>query len=501
MALNKYAVQSHITIEGFNKTSESWTRFSQCPHGLDGPLELTQFVCKIVIQPDIIKIRPVFESGWTSKEGEKALTVFEKFLIVKEPDEPEKSPILFDDKLVLQKVFSTHLTTSKMKFLGVGDILLIDEPRGLTYRLLNGTLVGPLLDSNLVGNSKLVGLESIKEHKMNKVYLSYFGTKMDIGKELDGKLNYSKCLCLYQFDLVDNKLIGPKPLLEISGHSLEKMNSLGSIKIGPQNNLFLVFSTEDIPPDPKSNSTLIKEKVGVPSNITEIIQFPLDKYNDNQSLVSSPNLTYYYSSRISNSSGIAFDPISDNLWVIGNNVLNGKESSNLWVIGNNVLNGNDLSNLSRDELIHKVTNTRIVDGFDINSEYDPVNGSIGSPQIILLFATGDYTLPEFTWNWPNGPDTIGFLNSSKLGNKYANTIFVSDPANKYIYNYELNENRTGLELDKSFELKMSRDTEDLASVIFASGLGAISDIQTGPDGFLYLLDDDGQIFRIVPKYK
>src|SRR4029079_19802820 len=133
------------------------------------------------------------------------------------------------------------------------------------------------------------------------------------------------------------------------------------------------------------------------------------------------------------------------------------------------------------------------------SEYNLVNGSIGSPQIILLLATGDYTMPEFTWNWSNGPDTIGFLNSSILGNKYANTIFVSDPANKYIYNYELNENRTGLELDKSLELKMSRDTEDLASVIFASGLGTISDIQTGPDGFLYLLDDEGQIFRIVPK--
>src|SRR6185436_20172886 len=98
----------------------------------------------------------------------------------------------------------------------------------------------------------------------------------DIREELDGKLNYSKCLCLYQYDLVDNKLISPKPLLEISGHSLEKMNSLGSLKMGPQNDLFLVFSTKDIPHDPKANSTLIKENLGVPSNVTEIIQFPLD---------------------------------------------------------------------------------------------------------------------------------------------------------------------------------------------------------------------------------
>ena len=257
MALNQYTVQSHIFIEGYNATSESWNQIIQCPRGLDGPLKLTQFVCEVTVLPDITKIRPVFESGWSSVEGKKALTTFEKFLIIKSPDQPDITPILFDKNLVLQKVISTYLSTSKMKFLGMDDILLIDEPKGLIYRLLNGTLIGPLLDFNLAGNSVFVELESARELDNTKVYLYYYGNELNKNEEINTKIEYSKCLCLYQYDLVDNKLINPKLLLEISEDSLRKLISPGSIELGPKNDLFLVFSIRDTHLTPESNSTFM----------------------------------------------------------------------------------------------------------------------------------------------------------------------------------------------------------------------------------------------------
>ena len=140
-----------------------------------------------------------------------------------------------------------------------------------------------------------------------------------------------------------------------------------------------------------------------------------------------------------------------------------------------------------------------MDELDMNIEYNSINKSINSSQMILPPANDNYSNLEYIWKWPHGPNTIGFLNSSKLGDKYANTIFVSEPEGKYIYNFGLNENRTGLELSKPYDQKIANDTEDLASEIFVFGLGKISDIQTGPDGLLYLLDNQGQIFRIIPK--
>ena len=41
--------------------------------------------------------------------------------------------------------------------------------------------------------------------------------------------------------------------------------------------------------------------------------------------------------------------------------------------------------------------------------------------------------------------------------------------------------------------------EELSAITFGSGFGGITDIETGPDGFLYVLSyDDGIIYRISP---
>ena len=115
MGLNPFAVQSHIGIEGFNKTSGLWEQLFQCPQGMDGPLELTKFVCNVVINPNIIKIRPVFEAGWSSEEGQKAITTFNKFIIIKKI---ENTPIVFDNNLRVQEIFDAQMVTPAMKFLG-----------------------------------------------------------------------------------------------------------------------------------------------------------------------------------------------------------------------------------------------------------------------------------------------------------------------------------------------------------------------------------------------
>jgi hypothetical protein len=77
MKLNQWATQSHILLRGFNESSQKWYQIEQCPSGINGPLEWKEFDCKIIIPQNTTKIKPMLNAGWSSREGEKAVTSFD----------------------------------------------------------------------------------------------------------------------------------------------------------------------------------------------------------------------------------------------------------------------------------------------------------------------------------------------------------------------------------------------------------------------------------------
>jgi aldose sugar dehydrogenase len=94
---------------------------------------------------------------------------------------------------------------------------------------------------------------------------------------------------------------------------------------------------------------------------------------------------------------------------------------------------------------------------------------------------------------------IEFLNSSALGDEYTNDMFVADINNGRLYHFDLNPDRTGLLLEGPLEDKVADTVPELDSVIFGTGFRSISDIEVGPDGYLYiLLYGPGKIIRIAP---
>ena len=128
------------------------------------------------------------------------------------------------------------------------------------------------------------------------------------------------------------------------------------------------------------------------------------------------------------------------------------------------------------------------DGADVEDDLETFGG------------TGEYRDPEFAWQNTVGVTAIKFLNSSALGEQYRNDIFVGDINNGRIYHFDLNEDRTGLMLEGALGDGVSDNIGELAPVIFGTGFRSISDIEVGPDGYLYILTygTSGKIFRIVP---
>jgi glucose/arabinose dehydrogenase len=111
---------------------------------------------------------------------------------------------------------------------------------------------------------------------------------------------------------------------------------------------------------------------------------------------------------------------------------------------------------------------------------------------------GKHSSPEFTWNTSVGPTTLKFLSTDKLGKQYENDMLVADEHNQRIYHFELNQNRTALSLQGPLIDKVADSDKELDNVIFAGGFGLITDLEIGPDGYLYfVVFDEGKIYRIT----
>src|SRR4029078_5140936 len=120
--------------------------------------------------------------------------------------------------------------------------------------------------------------------------------------------------------------------------------------------------------------------------------------------------------------------------------------------------------------------------------------------LIDFGGNGKYSSPEFTWNKTVGPTAIKFISTEKLGKQYENDLLVADTNGPRIYHFELNQNRTALNLQGQLMDKIADNDNELESLIFAKDFGSrITDLKIGPDGYLYVvLFDAGEIYRIVP---
>jgi aldose sugar dehydrogenase len=136
-----------------------------------------------------------------------------------------------------------------------------------------------------------------------------------------------------------------------------------------------------------------------------------------------------------------------------------------------------------------------------NTTSKGVNNSSIAPSKIKLEdfgGKGKYSGPEFTWNSSVGVTSIKFLNTNKYGKQYENDILVGDAYGR-IYHFDLNKNRTGLNLNGSLSDKVANNDSEQRDLIFGQGFDTITDMQIGPDGYVYVLSYTGKIFKIIPK--
>jgi aldose sugar dehydrogenase len=281
----------------------------------------------------------------------------------------------------------------------------------------------------------------------------------------------------YDWNERDQALINPALILDLPAVPGPNHDG-GKLVIGPDHYLYAVVGDlnhrgklQNIidGPDPDDTSVIFRVK---PDDGSAAPDNPFR--ND-------PNaeMHKYYAYGIRNSFGIAFDPMTGNLW--------------------QTENGPD----AYDEI------NVVKPGF--NSGWIKVMGpqsrkvEVNGPDEVINYPGSHYAEPVFSWKNPVAVTGIEFMKSAMLGETYENNVFVGDYNNGNLYYFEVNSTRTGIKLDTSEEKNVELsslvvdDDSELAAVTFGTGFGAISDIKTGPkDGFLYVLSiNNGSIYRIV----
>jgi glucose/arabinose dehydrogenase len=399
-------------------------------------------------------------------------------------------PTLEDPNLKVEIVAEGITFPTSMAFLANEDILVLEKNNGTVKRVIHGQVQPePLLDLNVAnqGERGMLGI-AVARNNNGTTYAFLYFTESSTGNDYSGDDGNYEPLGnrLYRYEWLNGSLTNPKLLLDLPAVPGPNHNG-GNIAVGPDNNLYLSIGNLNDKELQDFRTQAENLKVGkVPDGRSGILRVTQDGkavLKDNLTLLGNKDpLDKYYAYGIRNSFGMAFDPVTGNLWDTENGPDYGDEI-NLVEPGFN----------SGWLKVQGIWKTRPNGG-----QAGDVNFLI--PEDLVNFdGKGNYSVPEFIWFNTVGPTEMEFLNSDKYGEQYENDMFVGDFNNGTLYNFDLDKNRTGLYLREPLIDRIAHNPGELQNIVFGRGFGGITDVELGPDGYLYILAATlDKIFRIVP---
>jgi len=390
-------------------------------------------------------------------------------------------PVVISDKTIkIEKYFSGPVKPTSMAFTGSNEFLILERNEGKVYRVTNGEMESkPLLDVNVAtdGYRGMLGIAVSAGINSTNIFLYFTEGNTRDGDDSD-KSNPKEPLGnrVYKYELRERQILNPSLLLDLPALPGPRHPG-GILAIGPDDNLYVTVGDMDGTFKEEYETMAQNYQNGSsPDGRSGILRITQDgKSVGNGILDDKSILDLYYAYGIRNSFGIDWDPVTGDLWDTENGPHYGDEIN------------------------------RVEPGFNsgwVNVQgiwkpnFDEKGKLILNPKGLVDFdGKGTYSHPELTWIPPVAPTALKFFNSDKLGSQYKNDLFVADANTGSLYRFDLNENRTELELQGLLEDKIADSLDETSDIIFANGFGRITDLEIGPDGYLYVLssEDDGAV--------
>ena len=457
------------------------------------------------------------------------------------------APVLVDPALKADTVASGLNQPTGMAFIAPNDLFVLEKASGRVQRVVNGVVQGTVLDLAVNSNSErgLLGMALAPDFPTNRsvyLYWTESSTGADsnvvsatplLGNRVDrfiwngSTLAFDRNLLQLRARQTDNV---PVPGHEGTQNAVERGNHDGGvIRFGPDGKLYVEIGDvgrrsqlQNLPIGPFSTAPLADDTFGGPAPDTAHFTGAVLRLNpDGTTPADNPffaagaaiggqvgaNIQKLYAYGIRNSFGMAFDPVSGALWMAEN----GDDAFDELNRVVPAMNGGWVQIMGPVSRIdqYKDIETTLPGGLQ-QVRWDPGNIAdtpADALDALFMLPGASYDDPEFSWKYAVAPAAVGFQSGPALGAQYAGNLFVGASRTTlhdgYLFRFLLDVARTGIDADDSRladlvadNLARFDDTES-ESLLFGTGFGVVTDIQTGPNGNLFVLSlSNGSIYEI-----
>ncbi len=126
---------------------------------------------------------------------------------------------------------------------------------------------------------------------------------------------------------------------------------------------------------------------------------------------------------------------------------------------------------------------------------------------LFMLPGAHYSDPEFSWKWEVAPGGIGFVDGRGLGPQFDGDLFVgaatANLAGGYLFHFNLTGNRSKIGVDdprledRVADNVAKHDVIESERLLIGQNFGIVTDIETGPNGNLYVVSlSRGTIYEI-----
>ena len=446
-------------------------------------------------------------------------------------------PSMLDSNLIVQTVISGLSQPTSMAFIGSNDFFVLEKDTGKVKRIVNGTLQGTVLDLavNSASERGLLGLALHPNFKINRFVYLYWtesSTGVDstnladvplLGNRVDRYFWNGSTL------IFDRNLIHLRAFQADANQPLRGNHNGGILRFGPEGKLYILMGDNGrrgFLQNVTSGAPVPDDQFGGPepdnAHLTGFIlrlnddgSTPTDNpfYNASTSLTgeAAANIKKLFAYGVRNGFGMAFDPLSGNLW----DQENGDDAFDEM---NRVTAG---SNNGWVQMMGP--SSRVSQFKQIETSYGAGNlQQLRWPPSLIADTPADalarlymlpgahYNDPEFSWKYAVAPSPLGFVQGRGLGPQFEGDMFVGAArtflSGGFLFRFKLTPDRLHFSFSDSRLNDLVADNLDKFDIaesetlLIGKDFGITTDVETGPNGNLFVVSNtNGAVYEISGK--
>ncbi len=448
------------------------------------------------------------------------------------------SPSMTDPNLTVSTVVSGLDQPTMMAFLAANDFFVLERATGRVQRVTNGVVASTALDL-AVNNASERGLLGIALHPQfalnHFVYLYWTesSTGVDtsnideiplLGNRVDRYVWNGATLAF------DRNLIKLRSLQQDAGQPARGNHNGGVIRFGPDGKLYIIIGDNGrrgLLQNINSNLAVTDDQFGGPApddaHLTGVIlrlnddgSTPTDNpFSDVLSVVLPPeaiaNVHKVFAYGVRNSFGMAFDPLTGNLWTQEN----GDDAFDELNRVSPGFNGGWIQTMGPLSRIGEFKSIEMTYGAgNLQQLRWPPSNIASTPQEALsrlyMLPGAQYFDPEFSWKYAVAPSPIGFVQGKGLGAQFEGDLLVGASRttllNGFLFRFRFTPDRQHFAFsdqrlaDRVADNVDKFDQTESESLVIGKDFGITTDIVTGPNGNVFVVSlSNGSVYEIKAK--